>query len=128
MDDDEKAILRYYRHRAASNVKNRVVPDMSSRHTMASVKVEQDDFIKPIYDSRDYHEFHTSTTIRRDILSDLMEFNKYSTFTYENLTAWKVREEITADSNETTPVKMPAPPPANSKTLEDDFTPIGRAS
>jgi hypothetical protein len=44
----------------------------------------------------DFEEFHTATSVRREILSDLVDFNKYLCFTYEDLTAWQAKEEITS--------------------------------
>lgn len=85
-------------------------------------QVDQDDLIKPVYNKQDYHEFHTAQTIKRDILSDLTEFNKYSNFSYEDLLSWRVREDITTDMNKTTPAVIPQPPPP---AIDDEFTSIG---
>lgn len=59
--------------------------------------------VDPIYSQNDYCEFPNSFTVRQTITADLVEFDRYASFSTSSVTATKIRESITTEINLSTP-------------------------
>lgn len=57
--------------------------------------------MQPIYGSADYCDFQNATNIVKELQSDLAEYEKYSTFSVDKMTASKVKEAIIESINPT---------------------------
>lgn len=59
--------------------------------------------VESFYKPNDWTEFPTHTSVRKDTLHDLVEFDKYVNFEDNSFDAVKIREAIVNDINMTTP-------------------------
>jgi len=59
--------------------------------------------VDPIYSNNDYCEFPNAFTVKQTITADLVEFDRYASFSSASLTANKIRESIASEINLSTP-------------------------
>jgi hypothetical protein len=71
--------------------------------------------VAPVYQESDYTEFPTFSTLKKDTLSDLVEFDKYVNFDLDSIQAVKIREAIVQEINVTTPELQTDPATEESK-------------
>ena len=73
--------------------------------------------VESFYKPTDWTDFPTITSVRKDTLHDLVEFDKYVSFEDFSFDAVKIREAIVSDINMTTP-----PIPKQTGVLVEPYT------